>query len=171
MKLTADRTATSINRRVKLSFLSSNPTRRPVDGSNQKPDVIVTANFFRVVSAHRGDCKHQIRGKLAVSEQIYSGQGNAELSLPLGLLLAMLSLRFSALGCRSLSAGSRTAAGYTQGQSPEPRIREYFYYIDHQGQVNVNKVVKRGKQNKIKQNHRFVPAARDVDVCSAAVPR
>ncbi|KAI1888804.1 hypothetical protein AGOR_G00172510 [Albula goreensis] len=24
---------------------------------------------------------------------------------------------------------------YTQGQSPEPRIREYFYYIDHQGQL------------------------------------
>ncbi|GCC37070.1 UPF0598 protein C8orf82 homolog [Chiloscyllium punctatum] len=25
--------------------------------------------------------------------------------------------------------------GYRQGQSPEPRIREYFYYIDHQGQL------------------------------------
>ncbi|XP_068017224.1 UPF0598 protein C8orf82 homolog [Melanerpes formicivorus] len=24
---------------------------------------------------------------------------------------------------------------YQQGQSPEPRIREYFYYIDHQGQL------------------------------------
>ncbi|XP_040288341.1 UPF0598 protein C8orf82 homolog [Bufo bufo] len=24
---------------------------------------------------------------------------------------------------------------YVQGQSPEPRIREYFYYIDHQGQL------------------------------------
>ncbi|XP_062857250.1 UPF0598 protein C8orf82 homolog [Trichomycterus rosablanca] len=24
---------------------------------------------------------------------------------------------------------------YTQGQSPEPGIREYFYYIDHQGQL------------------------------------
>lgn len=24
---------------------------------------------------------------------------------------------------------------YTQGQSPEPRTREYFYYVDHQGQV------------------------------------
>ncbi|KAJ8389027.1 hypothetical protein AAFF_G00124240 [Aldrovandia affinis] len=24
---------------------------------------------------------------------------------------------------------------YKQGQSPEPRIREYFYYIDHQGQL------------------------------------
>ncbi|KAM3875803.1 UPF0598 protein C8orf82 homolog [Diretmus argenteus] len=29
----------------------------------------------------------------------------------------------------------RTGATYTQGQSPEPRIREYFYYIDHQGQL------------------------------------
>ncbi|KAK2520998.1 hypothetical protein Q9966_013196 [Columba livia] len=25
--------------------------------------------------------------------------------------------------------------GYRQGQSPGPRIREYFYYIDHQGQL------------------------------------
>ncbi|KAH3774322.1 hypothetical protein DPMN_175701 [Dreissena polymorpha] len=24
---------------------------------------------------------------------------------------------------------------YIQGQSPEPKIREYFYYIDHQGQL------------------------------------
>ena len=24
---------------------------------------------------------------------------------------------------------------YTQGQSPEPKIREYFYYIDHEGMV------------------------------------
>ncbi|XP_029906386.1 UPF0598 protein C8orf82 homolog [Myripristis murdjan] len=29
----------------------------------------------------------------------------------------------------------RTCVTYTQGQSPEPRIREYFYYIDHQGQL------------------------------------
>jgi len=24
---------------------------------------------------------------------------------------------------------------YVQGQSPQPRIREYFYYVDHQGMV------------------------------------
>lgn len=24
---------------------------------------------------------------------------------------------------------------YVQGQEPEPKIREYFYYIDHQGMV------------------------------------
>ncbi|XP_057696687.1 UPF0598 protein C8orf82 homolog [Corythoichthys intestinalis] len=29
----------------------------------------------------------------------------------------------------------RSIAAYVQGQSPEPRIREYFYYIDHQGQL------------------------------------
>ncbi|XP_051951252.1 UPF0598 protein C8orf82 homolog [Xyrauchen texanus] len=29
----------------------------------------------------------------------------------------------------------RNVSSYTQGQSPEPRIREYFYYIDHQGQL------------------------------------
>ena len=25
---------------------------------------------------------------------------------------------------------------YIQGQSPEPNVREYFYFIDHQGMVN-----------------------------------
>lgn len=27
---------------------------------------------------------------------------------------------------------------YVQGQSPERKIREYFYYIDHQGMVSKN---------------------------------
>lgn len=30
---------------------------------------------------------------------------------------------------------TRGQSRYTQGQSPEPRVREYFYYLDHQGQV------------------------------------
>ncbi|KAF0041693.1 hypothetical protein F2P81_005225 [Scophthalmus maximus] len=56
----------------------------------------------------------------------------------------MLLLRTAALGARGLTAlrrlpagrtASRGAAAYIQGQSPEPRIREYFYYIDHQGQL------------------------------------
>ncbi|KAK5869491.1 hypothetical protein PBY51_024200 [Eleginops maclovinus] len=56
----------------------------------------------------------------------------------------MLFLRTAALSCRGLTAlrcmpagftASRTTASYVQGQSPEPRIREYFYYIDHQGQL------------------------------------
>lgn len=56
----------------------------------------------------------------------------------------MLFLRAAALSGRGLAAlrclphgctASRTAATYIQGQSPEPRIREYFYYIDHQGQL------------------------------------
>lgn len=29
----------------------------------------------------------------------------------------------------------RKKVTYTQGQSPEPRIREYFYYIDHEGML------------------------------------
>lgn len=38
------------------------------------------------------------------------------------------------------SRGTRTYSrekdvSYTQGQSPEPRTREYFYYLDHQGQL------------------------------------
>lgn len=56
----------------------------------------------------------------------------------------MFLIRTAAVSCRGLNAlrclpagytGSRGTATYTQGQSPEPRIREYFYYIDHQGQL------------------------------------
>ena len=39
--------------------------------------------------------------------------------------------------CRSLIGvfkGTRHIA-YVQGQSPRKGVREYFYYIDHQGQV------------------------------------
>ncbi|KAM6962714.1 UPF0598 protein C8orf82 homolog [Aplochiton taeniatus] len=43
-------------------------------------------------------------------------------------LRCLLSVRLS-------NSGSRSNVTYTQGQSPEPRIREYFYYIDHQGQL------------------------------------
>jgi hypothetical protein len=31
---------------------------------------------------------------------------------------------------------------YTQGQSPKTGIREYFYYIDHQGMVSLPKISK-----------------------------
>ncbi|XP_064410619.1 UPF0598 protein C8orf82 homolog isoform X2 [Latimeria chalumnae] len=34
-----------------------------------------------------------------------------------------------------LVAFPKRSASYIQGQSPEPRMREYFYYIDHQGQL------------------------------------
>ncbi|XP_039984916.1 UPF0598 protein C8orf82 homolog [Xiphias gladius] len=56
----------------------------------------------------------------------------------------MSFLRTAARSCRGLAALRRVSAGYTasrttatyvQGQSPDPRIREYFYYIDHQGQL------------------------------------
>ncbi|KAG5263201.1 hypothetical protein AALO_G00283700 [Alosa alosa] len=30
---------------------------------------------------------------------------------------------------------SDAQGAYIQGQSPEPRVREYFYYLDHQGQL------------------------------------
>lgn len=53
------------------------------------------------------------------------------------LVLRSHSLRaVAALRClRAGHTGRRAFATYTQGQSPEPRIREYFYYIDHQGQL------------------------------------
>uniref|UniRef100_V9LDN5 Uncharacterized protein n=1 Tax=Callorhinchus milii TaxID=7868 RepID=V9LDN5_CALMI len=36
---------------------------------------------------------------------------------------------------RGLSLSLSRRVSYTQGQSPAPRVREYFYYIDHQGQL------------------------------------
>uniref|UniRef100_A0A9L0JXU6 Leucine rich repeat containing 24 n=1 Tax=Equus asinus TaxID=9793 RepID=A0A9L0JXU6_EQUAS len=49
-------------------------------------------------------------------------------------------LACGALRAWARSPGARACGGsggvpYTQGQSPEPRTREYFYYVDHQGQV------------------------------------
>ncbi|XP_075901817.1 UPF0598 protein C8orf82 homolog [Nelusetta ayraudi] len=44
---------------------------------------------------------------------------------------ALSAQRRLAAGCTA----SRGTASYIQGQSPEPRIREYFYYVDHQGQL------------------------------------
>ena len=32
----------------------------------------------------------------------------------------------------------RRRCTYVQGQSPEAKVREYFYYIDHQGMVISN---------------------------------
>lgn len=33
-------------------------------------------------------------------------------------------------------AYSLATRNYIQGQEPEPKIREYFYYIDHEGMVS-----------------------------------
>ena len=40
---------------------------------------------------------------------------------------------------------------YIQGQSPEPKVREYFYFIDHQGMVR-----------KFRENIRFFPFLREI---------
>ncbi|XP_037352263.1 UPF0598 protein C8orf82 homolog [Talpa occidentalis] len=50
---------------------------------------------------------------------------------PRGALRAWASA--GAPGARARSAGA--GAAYTQGQRPSPRTREYFYYVDHQGQL------------------------------------
>ncbi|XP_037553737.1 UPF0598 protein C8orf82 homolog [Nematolebias whitei] len=53
-----------------------------------------------------------------------------------GTLTALRCGTLTALRCLPAGyASSRGAAAYIQGQSPEPRIREYFYYLDHQGQL------------------------------------
>lgn len=33
----------------------------------------------------------------------------------------------------------RMLSNYVQGQEPEKGIREYFYYIDHQGMVRISR--------------------------------
>ncbi|CAG0890168.1 unnamed protein product, partial [Cyprideis torosa] len=39
-------------------------------------------------------------------------------------------------GSRRLSSsGNRSPVEYVQGQSPKARLREYFYYVDHQGML------------------------------------
>ncbi|XP_053710165.1 UPF0598 protein C8orf82 homolog isoform X2 [Synchiropus splendidus] len=54
--------------------------------------------------------------------------------------MRLLRLRSSVLGGGALAACRRSsssagAVAYVQGQSPEPKVREYFYYVDHQGQL------------------------------------
>lgn len=41
--------------------------------------------------------------------------------------------------CKSRSHHFRKLSTYVQGQEPEKGIREYFYYIDHQGMVRVHR--------------------------------
>lgn len=40
---------------------------------------------------------------------------------------------------RNFRMFSRSFVNYVQGQAPEPRVREYFYFIDHQGMVKKHK--------------------------------
>lgn len=40
-----------------------------------------------------------------------------------------------------IKSNTRFLAAYVQGQEPEPKIREYFYFIDHQGMVIDEKLV------------------------------
>lgn len=56
---------------------------------------------------------------------------------PCGALRAV-AWRWTRVQAPSRGAGACSrdgGASYTQGQSPEPRTREYFYYVDHQGQL------------------------------------
>lgn len=49
------------------------------------------------------------------------------------MFLINLSKKFVRLRCDDINM--RGLSQYVQGQSPEPKIREYFYYVDHQGMV------------------------------------
>lgn len=47
---------------------------------------------------------------------------------------------------------------YEQGQSPEKNIREYFYYIDHQGMVSKN-----GGRSEFRNGGRIIYIIKDMD--------
>lgn len=42
--------------------------------------------------------------------------------------------------CRNVNCKSFVRQLYVQGQSPKPNVREYFYYIDHQGMVGIAQI-------------------------------
>ena len=46
--------------------------------------------------------------------------------------------------CLSGPAHLGPFAEYVQGQAPAPNVREYFYYIDHQGMVSNGRVLAKG---------------------------
>lgn len=56
-------------------------------------------------------------------------------------MLRSISLRCSSLPLLVRSCVRVRCVSYVQGQSPSPKTREYFYYIDHQGQVSPNVLV------------------------------
>lgn len=49
------------------------------------------------------------------------------------MLLTQLVNKFKLNHCKLLIP--QRYVSYVQGQEPEPKIREYFYYIDHEGMV------------------------------------
>lgn len=50
-------------------------------------------------------------------------------------MISILHKRVGFITSQKFPFSKRTCAIYVQGQSPQPRVREYFYYIDHQGMV------------------------------------
>ena len=51
-------------------------------------------------------------------------------------MLALVRRQCNPAGRRNAKVLQRLVS-YVQGQSPFPNSREYFYYIDHQGQVYI----------------------------------
>lgn len=51
-----------------------------------------------------------------------------------GRMLAFFRRTYN-VGSTRLHVALSRHVSYVQGQSPSPKVREYFYYIDHQGQV------------------------------------
>lgn len=47
----------------------------------------------------------------------------------------MLLKNVMQLNIKNLRINVARHLSYVQGQEPEPKIREYFYYIDHEGMV------------------------------------
>ncbi|XP_029678985.1 UPF0598 protein CG30010 isoform X1 [Formica exsecta] len=55
-------------------------------------------------------------------------------------MTSILRMHISSIASRNFPFSKRAYAIYVQGQSPQPRVREYFYYIDHQGMLFLDDV-------------------------------
>ncbi|XP_006879468.1 PREDICTED: UPF0598 protein C8orf82 homolog [Elephantulus edwardii] len=53
----------------------------------------------------------------------------------MGLLYGTFRTLSLSMSCGARPCSRSSGISYTQGQSPEPRTREYFYFVDHQGQL------------------------------------
>lgn len=55
-------------------------------------------------------------------------------------MTSIFKMRVGFLASQRFPFSKRMYATYIQGQSPQPRVREYFYYIDHQGMLFLDDV-------------------------------
>ncbi|KAL6431494.1 hypothetical protein ACFW04_007237 [Cataglyphis niger] len=55
-------------------------------------------------------------------------------------MISIFRMRIRSVASCKFSFAKKAYVTYVQGQSPQPRVREYFYYIDHQGMLFLDDV-------------------------------